>query len=212
MKSSNKPDAVNPAMASRFQFGYHWRGVTDPGRSASIMCHLAAAVVCLWLVGCVPTRSGRSSEYDSRPATVRLSKDLVPLNLMSPRDGRLYLPARIGIHEVLLMIDTGAPFTLLSRTLVDGVQHPDANPPKALLYGHGGAVKSYFARVPLISCGDLELVDVPVFAVDFTDWNRLEMAHYEAEIGGILGSDLLELLGAQIDYRGKLLVITPNEN
>jgi hypothetical protein len=24
--------AVNPAIASRFQFGYHWRGVTDPGR------------------------------------------------------------------------------------------------------------------------------------------------------------------------------------
>jgi hypothetical protein len=27
---SNKPDAVNPAMASRFQSGHHWRGVTDP--------------------------------------------------------------------------------------------------------------------------------------------------------------------------------------
>jgi hypothetical protein len=31
---ANKPDAVNPAMASRFHFGYHWRGVTDPERSA----------------------------------------------------------------------------------------------------------------------------------------------------------------------------------
>jgi hypothetical protein len=33
--SSNKPDAVNPAMASGFQVERQWRGVTDPGRSAN---------------------------------------------------------------------------------------------------------------------------------------------------------------------------------
>jgi len=32
-ESANKPDAVNPAIASRFAFVHHWRGVTDPGRS-----------------------------------------------------------------------------------------------------------------------------------------------------------------------------------
>jgi hypothetical protein len=32
-KKPNKPDAVNPAIASRFHSGYHWRGVTDPERS-----------------------------------------------------------------------------------------------------------------------------------------------------------------------------------
>jgi hypothetical protein len=31
----NKPDPVNPAITSRFQLGYHWRGVTDPSRSAT---------------------------------------------------------------------------------------------------------------------------------------------------------------------------------
>lgn len=29
---ANKPDAVNPTIASRLQFGALWRGVTDPGR------------------------------------------------------------------------------------------------------------------------------------------------------------------------------------
>jgi hypothetical protein len=33
MKKPNKPDAVNPAIASRFHSGDHWRGVTDPERS-----------------------------------------------------------------------------------------------------------------------------------------------------------------------------------
>jgi hypothetical protein len=33
MKSQpNKPDAVNPAIASRLQSEHHWRGVTDPER------------------------------------------------------------------------------------------------------------------------------------------------------------------------------------
>ena len=29
---AKKPDAVNPAIASRFHIDYHWRGVTDPER------------------------------------------------------------------------------------------------------------------------------------------------------------------------------------
>jgi len=31
---SNKPDAVNPAITSQSHSLYHWRGVTDPERSA----------------------------------------------------------------------------------------------------------------------------------------------------------------------------------
>jgi hypothetical protein len=31
----NKPDAVNPAIASRLHVEHRWRGVTDPGRSAT---------------------------------------------------------------------------------------------------------------------------------------------------------------------------------
>ena len=31
--ASNQPDAVNPAIAPRFQGGRQWRGVTDPHRS-----------------------------------------------------------------------------------------------------------------------------------------------------------------------------------
>jgi hypothetical protein len=110
------------------------------------------------------------------------------------------------------MIDTGAPFTTLSRTLADEVRIPDPDPPRGLLHSGGGAIRSYFARIPLISCGDLELLDVPVFAVDFAEWNRLEHDSYGVNLGGILGADVLELLGARIDYRDKVLVIAPHEN
>jgi len=32
MKKYNKLDAVNPAIASRFHVGHHWRRFTDPER------------------------------------------------------------------------------------------------------------------------------------------------------------------------------------
>ncbi len=31
MQQANKPHALNPAIALRFQFEYHWRGVSDSG-------------------------------------------------------------------------------------------------------------------------------------------------------------------------------------
>jgi len=34
-RATNKPDAVNSAIASRFAIVHHWRGVTDPERSSS---------------------------------------------------------------------------------------------------------------------------------------------------------------------------------
>jgi len=36
MNSPDKPDAVNPAIASRLHVGLHWRGVTDPERWAIV--------------------------------------------------------------------------------------------------------------------------------------------------------------------------------
>jgi hypothetical protein len=43
MTEPNKPDAVNPAIASRFAVMHHWRGVTDPGRSDLSVNQLGAA-------------------------------------------------------------------------------------------------------------------------------------------------------------------------
>jgi hypothetical protein len=40
---SNKPDAVNPAIALRFAVEHHWRRVTDPGRSTDMGGVIAAA-------------------------------------------------------------------------------------------------------------------------------------------------------------------------
>jgi hypothetical protein len=36
LKPPSKPGAANPAIASRFNAGHHWRGVADPGRQRMI--------------------------------------------------------------------------------------------------------------------------------------------------------------------------------
>jgi hypothetical protein len=66
----NKPDAVNPAIASRFAVVHHWRGVTDPERSTSLprMRHriqLFGLLACVLLAGCAYNRQFFS---ECRPA------------------------------------------------------------------------------------------------------------------------------------------------
>ena len=47
MKRPNKPDAVNPAMASGLNSKYHWRGVTDPERwPLGVSFAFEAQIVC----------------------------------------------------------------------------------------------------------------------------------------------------------------------
>jgi hypothetical protein len=53
----NKPDAPNPAIASRLHSWSHWRGVGDPKRSALMRIALPTILV-LVLVGCSTSKRG----------------------------------------------------------------------------------------------------------------------------------------------------------
>jgi hypothetical protein len=59
----NKPDAVNPAIASRFHVGRQWRGVTDPKRWTLTMRALFIVALALALSGC---RHGAPVDADVR--------------------------------------------------------------------------------------------------------------------------------------------------
>jgi hypothetical protein len=84
---ANKSDAVNPAIALRFQCGYHWRGVTDPERSAAMRLLTAAILLPLlatFLGGC--SKGNNLTQSGSQ-----LSGDLATLVLQcaTNRGGRL---------------------------------------------------------------------------------------------------------------------------
>src|SRR5262245_32301049 len=65
MTTPNKPDAVNPAIASRLHAEHHWREVTDPDRSATprmkaLKLASLIAILCS-LSGCTTTATIRAA-------------------------------------------------------------------------------------------------------------------------------------------------------
>ena len=58
MLPPNQTDPANPAIASRFHVGHHCRGITDPGRSATlrfmkILTHIGLALFAIFSLGTV---------------------------------------------------------------------------------------------------------------------------------------------------------------
>jgi predicted aspartyl protease len=148
----------------------------------------------------------------SRPPTVTMKAPQVVLQLRSGDFGRIYLPARIGNSGVLLMVDTGATPTIVDEQVLRGEKIEMIQAPEGVLYGGGGASKGFVARIPKLDLGGCSLDDMPVFATNYEEWNRRESAVQKVVIGGILGSEVLKLLNARIDYQaGTLVIQNPNK-
>lgn len=108
---SNKPDAENPAIASRLAVGYLWRGVSDPERS--MKAHLLVIASALVMTGCrgVPTHE-MSTAYPFPPS---------PLSqfFKNPIDGVYALPKPVesGSGPVLrLIVVSGESIRLYAET------------------------------------------------------------------------------------------------
>ena len=70
----NKPDAANPAVASRFHAGPHWRGVADPGRWAKQQGHIASTK---------RSKSARCWESEKPVRSITMSRSCRMLKLIS---------------------------------------------------------------------------------------------------------------------------------
>lgn len=162
--------------------------------------------------GCQSSKNyGEAHQLYSRPPTISMQVPQVVLKLRSGEFGRIYLPARIGNAEVWLMVDTGATLTVIDEQVLKTEKIEMLQAPDDLLYGGGGASQSFVARLPKLDLGECSLDDMPVFATDYREWNRREKAAQKMEIGGILGSEILKLLNARIDYQaGTLVIQNPN--
>lgn len=163
----------------------------------------------LFLGGCtLPSQYEEARRYyTSHQAAVVADAAEASIPLQRGKEGRLYVVARMGRTECLLMVDTGATLTLLDERLVTGLGTRILPAPKGVLYGGGGASSGGVARIPAITLGGFELRDCPVFVTDLSEWNRREFAAQGVEIAGILGSGHLELLNAQIDYEAGVLTL-----
>lgn len=161
----------------------------------------------LLLSGCgSPGNFDAARHYYSRPPTLSFSApEVVPLVLGT--DGRLYVEVRIGNREVLFLVDTGATATICDERVISEIRIATMAAPFGILWGGGGGTKSSVARIPAMQIGDTHILDCPVFVQNLDDWNKREIATQKRRIDGILGSELMELLGVQIDYRSHTMQI-----
>jgi predicted aspartyl protease len=159
------------------------------------------------LSGCgSPGNFDAARAYYSKPPTISFSApEVVPLVVGS--EGRLYMQVRIGTQDVMFLVDTGATATICDEQVISEAKIATMAAPFGTLWGGGGGVKSSVARIPTLQIGNTHILDCPVFVQNLDDWNKREVATQKRRIDGILGSELMELLGVQIDYRSHTMQI-----
>lgn len=105
------------------------------------------------------------------------------------------------------LVDTGASNTVIDKGLVDqgnveGVRQAVG----AEGCGAGGNLEAAMTTVKSLALGDVMLSDLRVAGIDLAGINQ----KIGAEVGGILGFDVLSRYKVTIDYRAKKLTLEPH--
>jgi hypothetical protein len=142
--------------------------------------------------------SAQQAVAAAQPATTNYSgpsKVVIPLTRSS--DGKPLLTATVQNQPLILMIDTGGSQFLdveIARRL--GLKLTDAPSPG---YGLGGAAAVKRAVVDM-KLGDISIAGLPVSCIDLGPLRTFSTQHGAPLFDGIVGSELLTVLRARIDY------------
>jgi predicted aspartyl protease len=153
---------------------------------------LAAALIASAAVGAEPIT------YFEGPKTVTLA-------LQSAVDGKLYLTVAVKGRNLVLFLDTGASTVLdigVARSI--GVPLIDTGQTGYGLTGIAGKRISTHVDLRL---GELKLTNLPVDCLDLTELKALSKANGMPEFDGMIGAELLRLLGAKIDFERLTLTL-----
>jgi hypothetical protein len=112
------------------------------------------------------------------------------------RNGLLYLP--ISVHYDSEITLTGIIDTCSAGTVVDvdcfNIDLLSRNARAVVVYGVGGSQEAFVQTVDFVSIGDSRVKDIEIEFCDLKDDFGFE---------AIIGSNLLDKLGAVIDYQKK---------
>ena len=159
----------------------------------------AIFVILVWtmLAGAIASGAETTVTF-SGPKTVRLPFKSTP-------DGKLYFPATINRQEKVLFIDTGGTTILdleFARSL--GIE---PKPSGELAIGITGVAGPHYIAVADLEIGKMSIVGMPVSCVDLSALRRANRVQGLPEFDGQIGSDLLAVLRATIDYNTMKLTI-----
>ncbi|MBK5284059.1 MAG: retropepsin-like domain-containing protein, partial [Bacteroidia bacterium] len=139
----------------------------------------------------------------------RTRKTIIPFHLVPLDDdgAHLVVDASINDIKIKLLIDTGASKTVFDRkrmrALMSGKRFKKNH---ALSVGLGtNKMKSHYAMLEKFSIGELELKNFQTVLLDLSIVNKSYTALGLSPIDGVLGGDILNQYGAEINYRKKQL-------
>lgn len=136
------------------------------------------------------------------PRVARLEFKLTP-------EGKPFVKVKMGGRDAFLFIDTGAT-TILDKGVAEslGLTLRETDDVATGLTGVAG--RRYAASVDL-QIGQMKISNLPVSCLDLSAVRALNRQQGVVELDGLIGSDLLAVLKARIDYEtGSLTIRRPN--
>nr|NQU91181.1 aspartyl protease family protein [Bacteroidota bacterium] len=139
---------------------------------------------------------------------------ITPLRLIPiDTDGfHLHLDAEVNGIQVNLLLDTGASRSVFSSALVKAWDNKTEKQEHSLeSFGMGGSFESYIAEVKTVKFGGKFLEDYILVVHDMSHISGIMKELGQSRIDGMLGGDLLNAVGAVIDYINGNLIIGKNK-
>ncbi len=152
----------------------------------------------------LPPKLGKPPEADGNAPVPGLAEFLKKQGYVAVPLERLGIERRLGVRvrvrgkELLLVVDTGAANTHLDRYRV---RHLDLQSDDDGVFDLDG-----------LEIGGLKSARLMVYPIDMTDSNRAERALNSPLLDGLLGADVLQPLGAVMDYAGAVLYLRKQES
>jgi predicted aspartyl protease len=142
---------------------------------------------------------------ESPPLTYYSGVSTTVLDLQRVPDGKLFLTVIVEGRPLSLFVDTGATTILDCKIAKDlGLVLKETNDVATGLTGVAG--KRQITTVDMV-LGGLRITDQPVSCLDLSESRRLNAQIGWPQLDGLIGSDLLAMLRARIDYSRKTLTL-----
>ena len=173
------------------------------------------------LIATLTPLHGQAQHPSGTLASVLAKQGLAGAKLERRFGNHLFVPVSINNRRGALMIDTGAPHTVIDVNSVNTfgltVEKTDSN--VGGLFGRSWE-RYGTSKVKSIALGNCVVTNVPVAVADFSDMNRdrsgpatgshIASSRNLAHINGILGVNELVKFGMIIDCTRQMLYIDPN--
>jgi hypothetical protein len=130
-------------------------------------------------------------------------KETLPIYLVEiePGNYHLFISAKLGIHKVWLLLDTGASKTAFDNIKIEnmfGSNKMEIQEIHSVGLG-SNQVQTHLRILKSIKLGAIKISKVEVAVLDLSHVNEAYKMLGCQEIGGVLGSDILILLKAHIN-------------